>query len=125
MPEKFLNQDGVKILWELFKDSSPRRDNHFNYQDNFIPKKGQICFVDTPSDGLQVKVGDGLTQWSELNYLTASETQAGLIKMYNTVGENTDGTMSQKAITNELNNKVEVTFDVNNETLSFIKDNNL
>lgn len=57
---------------------------------------------------MQAKVGDGTTQWSELPYLTASETQAGLIKMYSSSGTNTDGTMTQKAITDALSEKISV-----------------
>ena len=35
---------------------------------------------------------------------TASETVLGVLKLYNTTGDNTDGTMTQKAITQELDN---------------------
>jgi hypothetical protein len=35
---------------------------------------------------------------------TASETVLGVLKLYNTTGDNTDGTMTQKAITSELEN---------------------
>lgn len=33
----------------------------------------------------------------------ASETILGVLKLYNNIGDNTDGTMTQKAITKELN----------------------
>lgn len=42
------------------------------------------------------------------------------MKLYDTVGDNTDGTMTQKAITDELNEKVEIDTDVSNELLTFI-----
>jgi hypothetical protein len=38
----------------------------------------------------------------------ASEEIAGVMKLYNTTGDNSDGTMTQKAITDELNQKVEL-----------------
>lgn len=47
-----------------------RRDNDYNYEkieNTFIPLKGEVCFVDT-SDGLCMKVGDGVTLFSQLDY---------------------------------------------------------
>ena len=53
------------------------------------------------------------------NYLPASSTQAGVMKLYNELGDNTDGTMTQKAITDELNTKFEVDADISGELLIF------
>ena len=50
---------------------------------------------------------------------TASETTAGTMRLYQTVGQNTDGTMSQKAILDELDDKVEVTLNASEELLVF------
>lgn len=50
----------------------------------------------------------------------ATATTAGVMKLYDSLGENTDGTMTQKAITDELNDKVEIATDVENELLTFI-----
>jgi hypothetical protein len=108
---KILDQNGIKTLWELVKERDSKRDNYFNYKDDFVPYNGQICFVDTARDGLQVKVGDGVTPWSELNYIIASDTTAGLLKLYQSTGSNTDGTMSQQAITSELETKFSVEVD--------------
>lgn len=52
----------------------------------------------------------------------ASTSIAGVMKLYDTVGQNTDGTMSQKAITDELNEKVEIKTDIENELLTFFTD---
>ena len=41
------------------------------------------------------------------------------MKLYQTVGQNTDGTMSQKAIADELDDKVEVTLNASEELLIF------
>lgn len=38
----------------------------------------------------------------------ASAEIAGAVKLYDTLGQNTDGTMTQKAITDELNEKIEM-----------------
>ena len=50
---------------------------------------------------------------------TASATTAGIVKLYNTVGYNTDGTMTQKAICDELDDKVEISLNLEEETLIF------
>lgn len=43
----------------------------------------------------------------------ATEDISGTVKIYNTVGEQTDGTMTQKAISDELDDKIEM--QVNND----------
>lgn len=50
----------------------------------------------------------------------ATPTTAGVMKLYDTIGQNTDGTMTQKAITDELDDKVEINTEVVDETLHFI-----
>ena len=48
---------------------------------------------------------------------TATASVAGILKLYDTVGQNTDGTMTQKAITDELDDKIEMDIDMANEML--------
>ena len=48
---------------------------------------------------------------------TASAEVLGVMKLYNTIGNNIDGTMTQKAITDELNQKLEASVD--GETIIF------
>ena len=43
----------------------------------------------------------------------------GIMKLYNTVGQNEDGTMTQKAITDELDDKVEASVNIEEELLIF------
>ena len=52
-------------------------------------------------------------------YSTASSDVAGLVKLYNTVGQNTDGTMTQKSITDELYLRFKTDVDTENELLVF------
>ena len=52
----------------------------------------------------------------------ASETILGIMKLYQTTGQNTDGTMSQKAITDELDDKFEVTLNIGEEMIIFTQD---
>lgn len=159
-----------------------RRDNDYNYEaikDIFIPSNGEVILVDTASDGLRAKVGNGVNTYAELpftdedirnavlqgyynngifyqdptlntpfnkminkvyidkvnsqiyyyngveyvpltaTYSTASSDVAGLVKLYNTVGQNTDGTMTQKSITDELYLRFKTDVDTENELLVF------
>lgn len=50
----------------------------------------------------------------------ASENEAGAVKLYQGLGNNIDGTISQKAITEELDDKVEIQLNHEEETLIFL-----
>lgn len=50
---------------------------------------------------------------------TASAGTAGIMKLYSTTGENVDGTMTQKAITDELNTKFSASVNLEDETVVF------
>ena len=138
---------------------------------SFIPLNGEVCFVDMPNGEIKVKVGDGATQFSSLqfsftpvvvgyyyngdfyydaghtakagrrintvyiecqqkilyfydgeNYVDistvvsdATPEQKGIMKLYPNTGQNTDGTMTQKSITNGLEN---LKLTVNGEVLT-------
>lgn len=49
----------------------------------------------------------------------ASAETAGIMKLYSTTGKNVDGTMTQKAITDELNTKVSASVNLEDETIVF------
>lgn len=154
-----------------------RRDNEFNYPTTYVPRNGEVLLIDTPTKGLQVKVGNGTSTFTQLDYYAsdiivrgyyfedkfysdnnhenlitgsnlkiyvdistsrlyiyneeqytiintvpyASSTDAGILKLYDTTGSNTDGTMTQKAITDQLNTKVSVTIEEENELAIFSK----
>lgn len=66
--------------------------------------------------------GSALQQISSGAIPTASAETAGIVKLYSTVGVNIDGTMTQKAITDELNEKFEMDVDMENETIIFARD---
>lgn len=152
-----------------------RRDNDYNYDahPDFIPLLGEVCIVDTSTEGVKFKIGDGSTKYQFLDYIKtgsdylvfgyyyadafykdaehtevipalqnrlyidvitfqvfcfdgltyvpiigdipkASDQTPGVLKLYNETGDNTDGTMTQRSITNELDN---LKFDVDGETL--------
>ena len=56
------------------------------------------------------------------NLELASEQLAGVMKLYSTTGDNEDGTMTQRAITKELGEKVELTINMDEEMIIFTKD---
>ena len=49
----------------------------------------------------------------------ATEEYAGVVKLYNALGYNIDGTMTQKAITNEFNTRYKTSIEPNDELLIF------
>ena len=154
-----------------------RRDNEFNYPTTYVPRNGEVLLIDTPTKGLQVKVGNGTSTFTQLDYYAsdiivrgyyfedkfysdnnhenlitgsnlkiyvdistsrlyiyneeqytiintvpyASSVDAGILKLYDTTGSNTDGTMTQKAITDQLNTKISVAVEEENELAIFSK----
>ena len=52
-------------------------------------------------------------------FSTATSNIPGLVKLYSSTGYNTDGTMTQKAITDELDLRYKAEIDSNNELLVF------
>lgn len=50
---------------------------------------------------------------------TATAEIPGVMKLYDTIGYNTDGTMTQRAITDELDDKVEVMINASEEMVIF------
>ena len=67
-----------------------------------VEKRENVIYLDIDTAQLYFWTGDSF-KLIELNLPQASETILGVLKLYNTTGENTDGTMTQKAITKELN----------------------
>lgn len=70
--------------------------------------------------------GDGTshsfeTQDTNTEYFLATDKVTGLTKLYSTTGNAEDGTMTQKAITEELNKKVGVSVDESQQRLIFTK----
>ena len=63
-------------------------------------------------DGLQYVLVQGAMP-------TASSIEPGIVKLYGTTGQNTDGTMTQKAITDELDLRYKANIDSGNELLVF------
>lgn len=55
-----------------------RRDVESAFPADFIPLKGEVLLVDTTSDGLRSKIGDGVTPYSNLVY-TDQQSASGIV----------------------------------------------
>lgn len=55
-----------------------RRDVESAFSADFIPLKGEVLLVDTASDGLRSKIGDGVTTYSDLKY-TNLQSASGIV----------------------------------------------
>lgn len=71
-----------------------RRDTEDNYADDFVAGENELCFVDTLDKGLRLKLGDGVTEWQYLSY-------------------------TDEQIWEELGQKVDVSYDAQEEMLIF------
>lgn len=97
-------------------------NNVFYYEasyENIIEASINKLYIDAVTS--KVYIYDG-TNYTNINNTipAASKDVAGIMKLYDTIGQNTDGTMTQKAISDELNEKVEIELDHDNEMLAFI-----
>lgn len=94
------------------------------YEDNFYKDNAHSeliegstikIYYDFHSGSLYLFNGE---QYFPINKIpSANASTPGIMKLYQTTGQNTDGTMSQKAITDELDDKVEATVNTEEELL--------
>lgn len=77
-------------------------------------------YIDLPKGGLYYFDGEYYQSiGAEGPIPNASSTTSGIMKLYDEIGDNTDGTMTQKAISDELDDKVEISLNLEEETLIF------
>lgn len=99
----YYNQDGDKLFY------------YENTYENVMEASTESIYIDASRsriyyyNGGYVSIDDTLP--------TASAEVAGILKLYNETGNNTDGAMTQKATTEELKKKVEASVDADNEML--------
>lgn len=82
-----------------------------------LPASGDSIYIDIAQSKIYIYNNEYICINETLPNATA-ET-AGILKLYTTEGQNTDGTMTQKAITDGLNRKVEASVDLSNEVIIF------
>lgn len=71
-------------------------------------KNTNRLYIDLANSRLYIYNGTTFDIVSGGNIPSASAEVAGILKLYDSLGDNIDGTMTQKAITTELNKKFEV-----------------
>ena len=91
---KTINKDGIiaRMINKIYIDDSTRKIYFFNGE-NY--------------------------QNIQTTFTTATSVEPGVVKLYSTTGQNTDGTMTQKAITDELDLRYKANIDSENELLVF------
>lgn len=102
-------------------------DNKFYREPELIDDiPGQInkLYIDKTSNQNNIYYFDGISfcniaSGSGGSLPTATAEMPGVMKLYSTIGDNVDGTMTQKAITEELDDKVEIQLNKDEELLIF------
>jgi hypothetical protein len=86
-----------------------------------IKESTNLIYINVPDNALYYFDGEN---YQSINYSlpTASAQLAGVMKLYSTTGYNEDGTMTQKAITDELNEKFEIELVADEELIIFTND---
>ena len=96
--------------------------NDVFYQDAMktIPISGMInkIYIDDSSRKLYYFDGEHYVTIQD-TFVTASAEIPGIVKLYSTTGYSVDGTMTQKAITDELDLRYKANIDSDNELLVF------
>lgn len=98
----------LEYIGESFQQAYWDNSNQTFYYDKQLTreitsKKENVLYLDIDTSQIYYYTGTQFKQ-IELGLPTASETVLGVLKLYNNTGDNIDGTMTQKAITNELEN---------------------
>ena len=111
-----LSYNDTKVIKGIYKDGA-----FYNKDNEIIPALLTDIYIDISNGGLYYYNG---IEYKIISSLPAANAEtAGIMKLYDSLGYNTDGTMTQKAITEELNQKVEVYVDEESEeTLIFSYD---
>jgi hypothetical protein len=90
-----------------------------------ITKKENIIYLDIDTTYLYFWTGEAYKRM-EAYFPLATESEFGMVKLYNDIGDNTDGTMTQKSISkelkeldDELDTKFEISIKENDELIIF------
>ena len=121
--------DGVKTFGELkylddfiqygyYNEDNFYEDVNFSIEINAYTTR---LYVDLKTSQLYYFNGSEYKKLNN-NLELASEELAGVMKLYSTTGDNVDGTMTQRAITKELGEKVELTINAEEEMIIFTRD---
>lgn len=118
--------DGVTPFAQLkFLDEILQKgylSNKIFYKDRALTErldKKRIClYIDLNTQQMYHYDGEEFVE-VKIGIPSATASSAGIVKMYHEAGYNDDGTMTQRAITEELDTKVEVSLDLEKELIIF------
>ena len=121
--------DGVSTFGQLEYISESFQQGYWDYitekfykdknlTQEIVDKRENVLYLDIDSSQLYYYTGSEF-KLIELNLPTASETALGVLKLYDSIGDNIDGTMTQRAITEELDTKVELSLKEDEELVIF------
>jgi hypothetical protein len=79
-------------------------------------------YIEANSSKIYVFDGTNYVSSSSGSLPNATAEVAGIVKLYDQTGYNVDGTMTQRAITKELNEKFEMEVDQDDEMIIFDTD---
>lgn len=121
--------DGASTYAELqFTDADIRNAVQQGYFDNGIfykdptkqtpfPNMINKIYIDKTRSAIYYYNGEEYVP-AEAQLTTATSDMAGVVKLYGTIGQNTDGTMTQKSITDELGLRFKADVDADEELLT-------
>ena len=125
---KFLDQQGLSVLWDLIKEHDDEivvRGYYLNnkfYTDSTytvpLEENTQRIYIDNNNDVIYQYNGEEYVSTNDV-LPKAGDDLEGIMKLYEEKGRNIDGTMTQKAITENLNTKFEVSVDTEDELVVF------
>jgi len=103
------------VLHGFLKDGVFYKDKIYS-----VPMAAMINKIYIDDNEYKIYYYDGIEYKNiQTTFTTATDVEPGLVKLYSTTGQNTDGTMTQKAITDELDLRYKATIDSKNELLVF------
>lgn len=95
------------------------KDNEFYLDNNYTikaEKNSSTIYINrTLNEFLFYDEENDIFISNNISVPLASDTTPGILKLYSTIGENADGTMTQVAITAQLKKKLEISIDKTNE----------
>ena len=115
-PWKELEYIDEYVVKGYFKDGNFYKDSAFT---KLIQGATQKVYIDIGKRNLYFFHNGVFYTTAGQAYNLASETEEGVMKLYQSTGAHTDGTMTQKAISDELDDKVEITLNASEEMLIF------
>lgn len=119
----------AQLQYEDMDLRSPVQQGYYNngvfYRDptqhTIAPAMINKIYIDLNHSGLYFFNGNNYILLNDHTFPTATAQTAGMVKLYATTGQNTDGTMTQKAITDELDLRFTTSVNDAEEMIIFSK----